>query len=129
MAVEVMRTTASVGSWIRGSGTVSTETLPVPCHVKARMVDACPLTSRSTTSQVGGTYADSGHVSCLRRVRSNSRDPHPAVVSGFTVGVMFFLAGIYTFFTISPSASCWPGAPNGCATCRTGCNGWPSTTR
>jgi hypothetical protein len=35
MAVDVIRTIASVDSSIRGSGTVSTETLPVPCQVTA----------------------------------------------------------------------------------------------
>jgi hypothetical protein len=40
MAVEVIRTIASVGSWMTGSGTVSTDTLPVPCHVSARMKEA-----------------------------------------------------------------------------------------
>ncbi|MEU4690620.1 GGDEF domain-containing protein [Actinoplanes sp. NPDC023714] len=39
-------------------------------------------------------------MSLPRRLRANVRDPHPATVSGFTVGVMFFLCGLYTFFTI-----------------------------
>ncbi|MEU8241052.1 GGDEF domain-containing protein [Actinoplanes missouriensis] len=39
-------------------------------------------------------------MSLLRRLRANARDPHPATVSGFTVGVMFCLCGLYTFFTI-----------------------------
>jgi hypothetical protein len=42
MAVEVTRMTASVGSWIVGSGTVSTDTLDVPCQVKALMGKGCP---------------------------------------------------------------------------------------
>src|SRR5687767_4166676 len=37
IAVDVIRTIASVGSWILGSGTVSTDTLDVPCQVSARM--------------------------------------------------------------------------------------------
>ena len=36
-AVDVPRTTASVGSTIRGSGTVSTETFWLPCQVSARI--------------------------------------------------------------------------------------------
>ncbi|MEV0902237.1 diguanylate cyclase [Actinoplanes sp. NPDC049802] len=39
-------------------------------------------------------------MSLIRRVRGNSRDPRPAVVSGFTIGTLFFLCGLYTFFTI-----------------------------
>jgi hypothetical protein len=35
MPVEVIRTIASVGSWIRGSGTSSTLTERFPCHVSA----------------------------------------------------------------------------------------------
>ena len=43
IAVEVIRTIASVGSWILGSGTVSTDTFAVPCQVKALMTAvACP---------------------------------------------------------------------------------------
>ena len=37
IAVEAIRTIASVGSWICGSGTVSTDTFCVPCHVSALM--------------------------------------------------------------------------------------------
>ncbi|GIF62026.1 hypothetical protein Ais01nite_00610 [Asanoa ishikariensis] len=37
MAVDVIRTIASVGSWIRGSSVVSTETFSVPCQVTAFM--------------------------------------------------------------------------------------------
>src|SRR4051794_1950539 len=40
IAVDVTRTMASVGSWIFGSGTVSTDTLDVPCQVSARMLCA-----------------------------------------------------------------------------------------
>ncbi len=36
IAVEVIRTIASVGSWMVGSGTVSTDTFSVPCQVSAR---------------------------------------------------------------------------------------------
>jgi len=35
MAVEVILTIASVGSWIAGSGTLSTRTSRLPCHVSA----------------------------------------------------------------------------------------------
>ncbi|MGW7054384.1 WhiB family transcriptional regulator [Streptomyces sp. NPDC054887] len=38
MPVEVTRTITSVGSSIRGSGTVSTRTSRRPCHVSARIV-------------------------------------------------------------------------------------------
>src|SRR5215211_1111772 len=38
MPVEVIRTIASVGSWIVGSGTVSTRTSRLPCQVTAFMV-------------------------------------------------------------------------------------------
>jgi hypothetical protein len=40
--VEVIRTIASVGSWILGSGTVSTDTFDFPCQVKALMVSCMP---------------------------------------------------------------------------------------
>ena len=33
----VIRITASVGSWMRGSGTSSTETVRLPCQVSALM--------------------------------------------------------------------------------------------
>ena len=39
MAVEVISTMASVGSWMAGSATVSTRTSSIPCHVTARMGD------------------------------------------------------------------------------------------
>ncbi len=42
MADDVMRTIASVGCWITGSGTSSTETERVPCQVSAFM-GASPL--------------------------------------------------------------------------------------
>ena len=44
MLVEVIRTMASVGRSIRGSGTSSTDTLRLPCHVTALMVISwcCP---------------------------------------------------------------------------------------
>jgi hypothetical protein len=35
MAVDVIRTIASVGSWMVGSGTVSTRTSRLPCHTAA----------------------------------------------------------------------------------------------
>jgi hypothetical protein len=37
MAVDVIRTMASVGSWIAGSSTVSTRTSRLPCHAMARI--------------------------------------------------------------------------------------------
>src|SRR5947209_5216867 len=37
MPLDVMRTITSVGSWIEGSGTVSTRTSRRPCQVSARM--------------------------------------------------------------------------------------------
>jgi hypothetical protein len=43
MLVDVIRTIASVGSSIFGSGTVSTRTSRLPCHVTARMQLTCPV--------------------------------------------------------------------------------------
>src|SRR5919201_4919528 len=45
MPRDVMRTIASVGSWISGSGTVSTRTSRFPCHVSALI--ASPSVRRS----------------------------------------------------------------------------------
>ena len=42
IAVEVIRTIASVGSWIVGSGTVSTRTSRLPCHVNALIDNPLP---------------------------------------------------------------------------------------
>src|SRR5687768_5112488 len=42
IAVDVMRTIASVGCSMRGSGTVSTRTSSTPCHVNARMGHGVP---------------------------------------------------------------------------------------
>ena len=43
MPLEVIRTMASVGSLIAGSGTVSTRTSRRPCHVTARMTAGIPV--------------------------------------------------------------------------------------
>src|SRR3954454_11603988 len=56
-----MRTTASVGSWIAGSGTVSTRTSRLPWKVRARMGRALPL---------GVAWSDD---------RGRPDPPHPAV--------------------------------------------------
>lgn len=40
MAVDVIRTIASVGSWMEGSGTSSTLTERRPCHVTAFTIDS-----------------------------------------------------------------------------------------
>ena len=45
IAVEVIRTIASVGSWIFGSGTVSTDTFAVPCQVRA-LISSCLPTEK-----------------------------------------------------------------------------------
>ena len=45
MAVDVTLMTASVGSWMTGSGTVSTETERLPCHVSALIVALLRSTS------------------------------------------------------------------------------------
>src|SRR5215203_32108 len=52
MAVEVMRMIASVGSSILGSGTDSTLTSRLPCHVTAFMQSRVPGPRRSETSEV-----------------------------------------------------------------------------
>ena len=68
MAVEVIRTIASVGSSIRGSGTSSTRTSRLPCQVSAFMPE-CPSSVPSI-----------GLLPALRRLNRRRRATRPAVV-------------------------------------------------
>lgn len=77
MAVDVIRTIASVGSWIFGSGTVSTDTLPAPCQVGARMADCAP-------SRFAVNHPFRGHLTTMT-------NPF-GVVTGASSGVGFELA-------------------------------------
>src|SRR5947208_9154267 len=53
MAVDVMRTTASLGSSIFGSGTVSQRTSPVPCQTIAFITDSLGGRMRTRTGPGG----------------------------------------------------------------------------
>src|SRR3954453_2701889 len=74
MALEVMRTTASVGSWIFGSGTSSTRTSRLPCHVNAFMCLAA--------SRLGGSlspYPRRRRLSPRRPVQPDPGEGHVVV--------------------------------------------------
>ncbi len=49
MPVEVMRTIASVGSWMVGSGTLSTRTSRLPCQVTAFIASGLPASRQAVS--------------------------------------------------------------------------------
>ena len=68
MLVEVIRTMASLGCSIRGSGTSSTDTLRLPCHVTALMVALSWCWSSAGFLGLYAVYLMSGPLRVAREV-------------------------------------------------------------
>lgn len=75
MPLDVTLMIASVGSWMTGSGTVSTRTSRVPCQVSARMGPPCPRSGRANARMLlgGAGYPTSMSHSSVDKPGDHSR--------------------------------------------------------